>query len=463
MIRWHALAWPSDSFQSNVKYQTKYFKQRLDHFSPADDRKFQQRYLISQKYWKKGSPIFFYTGNEGDITWFAKNTGFMWDIAPEFNAMLIFVEHRYYGKTLPFGKDSFKDKEHLAYLSSEQALADFAQFIVDFKAETHGTQNSSVIAFGGSYGGMLTAWLRIKYPNIVDGAIAASAPIWQLEGLTPCDRFSSIVTNTFKLAYPECPKNIRNSWKVIRKLGSTKSGRHTLSTTLKLCNPLKSPSDVDALVNWLSSIWVNLAEVDYPYPANFLEPLPAKPVKAVCASLQKPLANDTLLIRGIAKGLNVYFNHTGNSKCFNTDQDATSHLGIAGWNFQSCTEMVLPVCMDGVHDMFEPTPFNLTAMAAICKEQYGVRTRPFWAQTLYGGKRIKAASNIVFSNGNLDPWSGGGVLKSLSKSLVAIVIEGGAHHLDLRHANKDDPATVKHARKIEKMHIAKWIKEASNE
>lgn len=157
-------------------------------------------------------------------------------------------------------RDSFKDKQHLNYLSSEQALADFAQFIVDFKADNKATANSSVIAFGGSYGGMLTAWLRIKYPNIVDGAIAASAPIWQLEGITPCDRFSSIVTNTFKLAYPQCPKNIRNSWKVFRKLGSTAKGRQTLSSTLKLCKPLNSPSDIDVLVSWLSSIWVNLAE-----------------------------------------------------------------------------------------------------------------------------------------------------------------------------------------------------------
>lgn len=59
----------------------------------------------------------------------------MWDIAPAYSAMLLFVEHRYYGQSLPFGDDSFKDVDHLQFLTSTQALADFATFITAFQEE----------------------------------------------------------------------------------------------------------------------------------------------------------------------------------------------------------------------------------------------------------------------------------------------------------------------------------------
>ena len=94
----------------------------------------------------------------------------MWDIAPEFGALLVFAEHRYYGESMPFGNKSFSDPKYLGYLTSEQALADYVDLIVYLKSQSK-LKKSPVIVFGGSYGGMLSGWMRMKYPHIVQGFV----------------------------------------------------------------------------------------------------------------------------------------------------------------------------------------------------------------------------------------------------------------------------------------------------
>ena len=78
-----------------VEYSVEYYTQVVDHFSFRNESTFQQRYLIHKDYWtgaaSKG-PIFLYCGNEGDIEWFAANTGFLWDIAPVYGALILFPE-----------------------------------------------------------------------------------------------------------------------------------------------------------------------------------------------------------------------------------------------------------------------------------------------------------------------------------------------------------------------------------
>ncbi|MCD7468711.1 hypothetical protein HAX54_007129 [Datura stramonium] len=73
------------------------------------------------------------------------------------------MEHRYYGKSRPFGtmEEVLKDKDVRGYFNSAQAIADYAELLLHLK-EKFSAQNSPIIVIGGSYGGMLASWFRMN-------------------------------------------------------------------------------------------------------------------------------------------------------------------------------------------------------------------------------------------------------------------------------------------------------------
>ncbi|KVH92408.1 hypothetical protein Ccrd_005543 [Cynara cardunculus var. scolymus] len=333
-------------------YETRYFEQILDHFSFNDLPTFQQRYLINSDHWVGPSgmgPIFLYCGNEGDIEWFAANTGFVWELAPRFGAMVIFPEHRYYGESVPYGsqKEAYKNASTLAHLTAEQALADYAVLITDLKRNLS-AEASPVILFGGSYGGTRKHELFRHYKEILG-------------------------YNNF-------------------------------------CGKLKSSED---LSDWLDSAYSYLAMVDYPYPSEFLMPLPAYPIKEVCKEIDN-LPDGTSVLDRIFKGISVYYNYTGEADCFQLDDDPH---GMSGWNWQACTEMVMPMSSNKNSSMFPEWDYNATSYAEDCWNEF----------------------------------------RNISESIVALVTEEGAHHLDLRAATTNDPDWLVEQRASEIKIIEGWI------
>ncbi|VAI80891.1 unnamed protein product [Triticum turgidum subsp. durum] len=78
-------------------FTAQYFLQELDHFTftPNSSRVFSQKYLLNDTFWRRKptvGPLFVYMGGEADIEWLATTTGFMFDIAPEFGALIVFIE-----------------------------------------------------------------------------------------------------------------------------------------------------------------------------------------------------------------------------------------------------------------------------------------------------------------------------------------------------------------------------------
>ena len=156
------------------------------------------RYLVNKEHFDQTSgPILFYAGNEGDVWDFYDNTGFMTQtLAQDFQALVVFGEHRYFGESMPYGSESLTNEAYFNQLTPEQAMLDYVDLILDIKA-TEGLEDRAVIVVGGSYGGMLATWLRIKYPNWFQGALAASAPILSFEGYVDPYEWYNIATDDY--------------------------------------------------------------------------------------------------------------------------------------------------------------------------------------------------------------------------------------------------------------------------
>jgi len=146
----------------------------LDHFSLGEGHNFRIRYLVDDQYYH-GSvnttlprPILFYAGNEGDIWGFYENSGFMTTtLAEKFGALVVFGEHRYFGESYPYADKKKSLKAPLnKFLTVDNTMLDYVALLQSIKKQ-YGAEQKATIAVGGSYGGMLAAWMRMKFPHAI--------------------------------------------------------------------------------------------------------------------------------------------------------------------------------------------------------------------------------------------------------------------------------------------------------
>ena len=202
-------------------------------FDKVATSKWLQRYLYNDKFWGvTGSvkfqlpgncpgPILFYSGNEGPIEAFYSSNGFMQELASAWGG-LDFGEHRYMEN--PYHSVKILCSKNALYLSTEQATADYATLLTELKTTIlENAASCPVISFGGSYGGTLTTYFRLKYPQVVIGGLAASAPIgyyanngWNTHGV---DEYTwiDIVNKVYREAEAGCLDALSESVSLIRQ------------------------------------------------------------------------------------------------------------------------------------------------------------------------------------------------------------------------------------------------------
>lgn len=147
-----------------------------------------------------------------------------------------------------------------------------------------------------SYGGMLAAWFRMKYPEVVDGSIAASAPVLQFEGMASDKIYSHIVSRTWSEASPGCADGLPRVWDIISGRAQQPSGPSALTDSFRPCNAFTSESDaINTLYEYINNAIQYMAMADYPYPSSFLGPMPAFPVNYTCQHFPAKPSDDDVI------------------------------------------------------------------------------------------------------------------------------------------------------------------------
>ncbi|CAM9481871.1 unnamed protein product, partial [Ectocarpus fasciculatus] len=452
-------------------YKTLYYNQTLDHANNFDPThpKWSHRYLLNDDNWNKKQltldcpgPILMYTGNEAPVTAFWSGNGFMIDhLAPKWGALVLFPEQRYYGESIP--------SSSMQYLTTQNVLEDFVELLEYVKKE-YNAETCPVIAFGGSYGATLTTYLRAAYPFSVIGGLASSAPSgyydpenWEAHGVDEFT-FSDIITKDYDSAHPQCLDAIKASRTAIEQTST-----EYLVKAFNLCNESGlGPHKPDLFLYGLEG----LCQQDYPYAIG---DMPAWPVNYVCDVLvdayntcdaQDPscMVDAAVTVTNLALG-------TDSSTCMETLEEGPGNIpgdgpGLGAWGYQSCTETLHQFSSRGIRDY----QFDMQQSALDpCNEIWQVAPDTKAFKLRYGGYDLgdgkTEITNIIWSNGLLDPWSGGGFLPqyapedAAARGMYYFIIQKGAHHLDLRGPHPEDPLEVTLVRKREEDIMWGWVQE----
>ena len=405
------------------------FNVTIDHFrystlSDGGDQKFPLRVFVYENFTYHATdarPVFFYCGNEGAVEDFYNNSGFIFEFGRDLGAFVVFAEHRFYGRSLPFGNASFTP-EALQLLSVEQALADYAEVIQSLPSfiGCKGTGRNAasgrcdVVLWGGSYGGMLAAWHRYKYPHLSVGAIASGAPVDFYPNTGVQADFEASFIDTFA-KYGNDSSCGCSLIAGLAAADSHPSSQELLDAGLLPCDAL-GPNSAEQYSFYARGALASLAMLDYPYPCQFVSHLPANPVQAACSLMSNRSGSS---LASLHRAVLMYVNATGDLKCLDLNAELvgkrrssellrnkavqSTDLGVVSWNYQACTQLIIePITSDG-YGFYPEQDSQIQEVEASCQKMFGVVARPQDLALSFGrGADWMHASNIVFMENSKD-------------------------------------------------------------
>ncbi len=424
------------------------YNQVIDHFASATRKKasvktFKQRYFVDATYAKsKSSPVIYYFCGEGACEG-ASSTEFVNSIAQEYGAYRVALEHRYYGTSQPFPTLANKN---LVYLSMDQAIEDLASFQKYISSNMGLT--GKWISMGGSYAGELSAFYRLKHPELVIGALASSAPVLSKADFFEYDRHIA------RVAPAACVAEVQ---KVVAAVEAKLHQSDSAAAVRKLFDASAVKNDVDFLY-----VLADMAAtaVQYGYQEKF------------CKTLTEGAAAGKAIESYAQAGLDVFrkFGITSLQDSFQgaeslNPKDYMGFYGARAWMYQSCTEFgYYQIANSDRKESARSSQITLPYHDDVCKRLFGLTASVDTAKTnktFYDQLFDSKVKNIFFTNGANDPWSNLSLTTvsadaNRNQQLKLYTIAGAAHCDDL--GGRDSPSLKEARDEFDKL-MKEWLSE----
>ncbi|KAK1830178.1 putative serine protease [Podospora conica] len=449
-------------------YQESWIEMPIDHFpndttyEPHTNETFHVRYWMDNTHFRPGGPVILLQGGEtsGVNRLRTLHQGIVKILIEATGGVGVLFEHRYYGKSLPTPDYSTKN---LRFLTTDQAMADMAYFAARIKEESPSVVGPvPIIAYGGSYGGGLAAFVRKAYPDLFWGAISSSGvteAIWDYWEYNEAPRISGPKDCV------EVTQQLTHFIDTILITNSSTDLPHRLKTAFGLGN-LTQAADFASIVsngiaglqsvNWDPALnstsfgdycaMLTSPSLVYPSTARLRDEAHSLLTSAGHpAALTTPLLNKIGYVNSKTSDCNTTIPGITQDSCFGASDPsfyAQDDLDQAGWrlfHYQECTEWGYFFTGSGVPTSQLPLVSRLLTLdylSIVCREAFNISAPPRVERVnKFGGFNI-SFPRLALVGGERDPWRAATPHKiglPKRKNTVDqpfILIEGAVHHWD---------------------------------
>lgn len=441
---------PEDSGNSSSSEVWGVHKARVDNFNPASRATYDQRYISNDEFARdENPPMIIYVGGEWEITQGQLSSGQLHLMAEENEGALFYLEHRFYGHSMPKGDYS---TANFQLLSSDQAMADLAGFIKMIKKQKQ-YKHSKVVLFGCSYSATLSTWMKHDYPDMITAVYATSGPLLAKEDMNEYLERASLVLG---LLSKECANTLNAAVQQLQDLYEEEDGPHKVRKMFGYCTPRPSNEPYDKMVIFetIAAYFGNMVQTSMPTLQTECKKLLDTEGETEAEKLAnyRRVSNDYCIHQDYKSTLSAYAN------------TSTAQGSLRPFFYQQCTgfgwfvttnndnqDFGNVVTTDFYHklceDSFDKTVNAQTIAAAVAA-----------TNERYGGQN-PTITNTAFAYGGLDPWQPMGLSDNINDDTAVFYIGSGGHCHDMFAPLASDGPDMVQAKIDLRAHIKNWLDE----